>query len=81
MKRLLTFILVLHGLMGCVMAERQEFKTARSELERCQAERSEADPECARLAERLKSAQRNYETRARQVWGCFPAQEECPTPR
>ena len=81
MKRLLTFILVLHGLMGCVMAQRQEVMTARSELERCQAEHPKADPECTHLVERLKAAQRNYETRARQAWGCDPAQEECPTPR
>jgi hypothetical protein len=66
---------------ACVVAERSEVLEAKAELERCQAERSEADPECLSLAERLKTLQRNYEARARQAWGCDPAQEECPTPR
>ncbi len=81
MTRFVIVPILLFPLAACVVAERREVMTAKAELERCQAERSEADPECLEFVERLKTSQRNYEARSRQAWGCDPAQEECPTQR
>jgi len=81
MKRIAAALILIVPVAACVMAERREVMAAKADLERCQAERSEADAECLALAERLKASQQNYEARARQAWGCDPAQEDCPTPR
>jgi len=68
-------------LLGCVSAEHAEVEEAQREKERCVATRGESHPTCRALAERLKAAQKTYEARSRQAWGCDPAQEQCPTPR
>ena len=81
MTRLVVALAMLVPMAACVMAERRDVMAAKADLELCQAERSEADPQCLELAEHLKALQRTYEARARQGWGCDPAQEECPTPR
>ena len=81
MTRLVVALAMLVPVTACLMAERREVMAAKADLERCQIEKSQADPECLEIAERLKTSQQNYEARARQAWGCDPAQEECPTPR
>ena len=81
MTRFVVALAMLVPVTACLMAERREVMAAKADLERCQVERSEGDPECLEIAERLKASQQNYETRARQAWGCDPAQDECPTPR
>ena len=72
---------VLGCVLGCVAAEHREVEAAVLEKERCVSSLSASHPNCLKLAERVKSAQQLYEVRARQAWGCDPAQEQCPTPR
>ena len=67
--------------LGCVTAEHREVEKALLEKERCVSSLSGSHPNCLKLAERVKSAQKIYEVRARQAWGCDPAQKQCPSPR
>jgi hypothetical protein len=79
--RAVVWALVLGCVLGCVTAEHRKVEEALLEKERCVSSLSASHPNCLKLAERVKSAQQLYEVRARQAWGCDPAQKQCPPPR
>ena len=79
--RAVVWALVLGCVLGCVTAEHRAVEKALLEKERCVSSLSASHPNCLKLAERVKSAQKIYEVRARQAWGCDPAQKQCPSPR
>ncbi|HEY8120233.1 MAG TPA: hypothetical protein VII78_02860 [Myxococcota bacterium] len=77
--RLLLAVAALTAL-GCVSAAHEDVLAARARYEQCvRAARSEA--ECRAERERMLAAERTYQERAGQVWGCDPAQADCPPTR
>lgn len=66
---------------GCVSREKRDVEAAKEALDECRAEYGEDHPACKPLVDRLTTSQGIYEKKARDAWGCDPAQEECPTRR
>lgn len=67
------------ALAACVSDAHRAAREARARYERCVAAASES--ECRAEKERMLAAERAYQEGAQQVWGCDPAQGECPPKR
>ncbi len=67
--------------LSCVSQEHSEVREAQSAYEQCIAEHSATKADCAALQERVRAAERRYESNSQSAWGCNPAQTECPTQR
>ncbi len=67
--------------LGCVADELREAQAAREAYDVCVAEYGASHSTCEELLARSLEAQRRYEARARQQWGCNPAEPDCPPER
>jgi hypothetical protein len=73
--------LTLAATLSCVSQEHSDVREAQRAYDQCVAEQATSQSDCEPLQERVRAAERRYESNAQGAWGCNPAQAECPTPR
>jgi hypothetical protein len=75
------FALAALALASCVAAQKSDLAAARDAYDECLAAHAGSERECAALQERLRAAQKRYETDAQRGWGCVPDHGDCPVQR
>jgi len=77
----LGFIALALALASCVAQQKSDLAAARDAYDECLIAHAGSERECAALQERLRAAQKRYETDAQRGWGCVPEQGDCPAHR